>query len=157
MSSSSTEQEHISSENSAYLDPPNADAIIDALKNAEMHDDILRIINNTFDTWLKGFPKRFSEDYPHFQNNWEYVCKKSNCTPLNIAIVDFMVFNNPKYRLIQTFAELLTVMGYSVRRKEEFIGCKVCGNAIPTQPIYGQLRDRKIPVPMYWMTKCVNC
>jgi hypothetical protein len=156
--SSSSQTQTSTEENLAYLDPPNTDAIIEALKNAEMHNSVVSIITNTFPNWIIGNSKRFSEDYPHFQDNWEYICKKSGCEkPLDVIIVDFLVFNNPRYKLCQIFAELLTLFGHSVRRKEEFIACKVCKNAIPTQNVYNQLIERKIKVPTYWMTKCTGC
>lgn len=142
---------------SPYRDPPNIDDIIENIKNAENHNEVVDIINKTFPGWILGWPKRYSIDYPHFQNNWEYICKKSGCNILSVIIVDYIVFKNPNFRLIQLFCELLTVFGHSVRRKEEFIGCKICGNAIPTQSVYNQLNERKITVPPIWMAKCLDC
>lgn len=142
---------------SAYKDPPNTNEVIENIKNAEKHDEVVDIINTTFPGWILGWPKKYSTDYPHFQTNWEYVCKKAECNTLSVIIVDHIVFNNPNYKLIQLFCELLTVFGHSVRRKEEFIGCKICGNAIPTQTVYNQLVERKISVPICWMVKCTCC
>ena len=71
--------------------------------------------------------------------------------------MDYIVFNDPKYTLIKLFCELLTVFGHSVRRKEEFVGCRVCGDAIPTEMVYSQLVDRKITVPTCWMLRCNGC
>lgn len=140
-----------------YKDPLNKDKIIENIKNAENHNQVIDIITSTFPKWILGWPKKYSDDYKHFQNNWEFVCKKSGCKTLTIIIVDFIVFNSPEHILITLFCELLTVFGHSVRRKEEFIECKVCGDVIPTEPVYKQLIERKINVPSCWMVKCSKC
>jgi hypothetical protein len=140
-----------------YQDPENVNEILEKVKMCETHDEIISLINEQFPGWIIGWPKKYSADYPHFQNNWEYMCKKSNCKTLSVIIVDKIVFNDPKYTLNKLFCELLTVFGHSVRRKEEFIGCKVCGDAIPTKPIFDQLVERKIKTCAFWMVKCEMC
>lgn len=147
----SVEQENL------YINPLNTDDIIEELKNSQTHNEIMDIIHKTFPGWIIGYPKKYCLDYPHLQSNWEFVCKKSGTKPLNIIIVDKIEFNDPQYSLVKTFCELLTVFGHSVRRKEEFIGCKYCGDAIPTQSIYNQLRERQINVPDFWSLKCTGC
>lgn len=144
-------------ENCKYRDPDNMEEIIERVKNTEKHNDVVDIINKVFPGWILGWPKKYSKDYIHFQNNWEFVCKKTNSSPLRVVIVDKIVFDDPNYKLVRMFCELLTLCGHSVRRKEEFIGCKVCGDAIPTHEIYKQLVDRKINVPSFWNLKCVDC
>ena len=140
-----------------FQDPENVDEIVEQVKNCSTHDDIVTLINKTFPGWIMGWPKRYCVDYPHFQNNWEFVCKKSNCNPLSVIIVDTIVFDNPNFKLVRLFCELLTVFGHSVRRKDEFIGCKLCGNAIPVERIYYELIQRKVDVPNCWMVKCKDC
>ena len=147
----------IDTSNNLYKDPPNTAEIINDIKNAEMHDDVVTIINNVFPGWILGWPKKYSKDYPHFQTNWKFVCKKAGCNTLSIIIVDKIIFNDPEYTLIKLFCELLTVFGHSVRRKEEFIECKACGDVVPTQNIYNQLVELKINVPPFWSMKCTNC
>jgi hypothetical protein len=142
---------------SSYVDTESMSEILESIKLAESHDEVIDLINTSFPGWIIGWPKRYSKDYPHFQNNWEFVCKKSQSKTLSVIIVDQIIFNDPKYKVIQLFCELLTVFGHSVRRKEEFIGCKICGDAIPTQMVYNQLVERKIPVPTCWMVKCRTC
>ena len=153
----SKENYNIEEKTNNYQDPDNYDEIIEKIKNAEMHNDVVKIINETFPTWILGWPKRYSLDYPNFQNNWEYVCKKSECSTLSVIIVDKIVFNDPKYNLVSLFCDILTVFGHSVRRKNEFIGCKICGDAIPSEYVYKQLVDRKIQTPKCWMVKCTSC
>jgi hypothetical protein len=140
-----------------YIDPPNTAEIMNEIKNAETHDQVVNIITNVFPGWILGCPKKYSKDYQHFQHNWEFVCKQSNCNTLCIIIVDKIIFNDPNYSLIRLFCELLTVFGHSVRRKEEFIECNECGCVIPTQIVYNQLVERKINVPPVWSVKCKNC
>jgi hypothetical protein len=142
---------------SLYLDPPNTFEIIEKIKTLETHDEVVNLINEIVPGWILGWPKRYSKDYSHFQNNWEFVCKKSQSKTLSVVIVDLITFNDLNHNLIQLFCDLLTLFGHSVRRKEEFIGCKFCGDAIPTQTVYNQLVDRKINVPACWMVKCQGC
>ena len=140
-----------------YEDPENTEEIINKVKECSTHDEVVKLINETFPGWVLGCSKRYSLDYQHFQNNWEFVCKKSGCKTLSIIIVDKIIFNNPKYTLIKLFCELLTVFGHSVRRKEEFFGCKICGDAIPSEEVFNQLVERKITNLDCWMVKCRGC
>ena len=145
------------SESKTYLDPSNTNEILEELKNAENHNQVIDLIQTTFPTWMIGYPKKYCSDYPHLQKNWKYVLKSSGKSPLNVIIVDFLDFENPKYTLTKVFAELLSLFGHSVRRKEEFIGCNVCGDAIPNNNIYNQLKERGLTVPGVWSTKCSSC
>ena len=81
--------------NESYIDPSNVDEIIENIKKAEKHNEVVNIINNTFPNWILGWPKRYCTDYPHFQNNWKHVCKKTGSNTLSVIIVDFIIFNNP--------------------------------------------------------------
>jgi hypothetical protein len=140
-----------------YQDPENVEEIVTTVKNCETHDEVVKLINKVFPGWIIGWPKRYSSDFPHFQNNWEYMCKKSKCRTLSIIIVDIIVFGDPKYTLVKLFCELLTVFGHSVRRKEEFVACKICGDAIPSEKVFMQLVERKITTLGCWMIKCRGC
>ena len=135
----------------------NTEAIVKSLKEAEKHDEVVKIINSVFPDWIIGCSKKYSVDYPHFTKNWESVCKKIKCNPLDIVIIDELVFNDKDYSLIQMFCELLTVFGHSVRRKEEFFECKFCSNILPTEPVYKKLKEANITVPTFWSMKCKNC
>lgn len=141
----------------SYQDPENVEELIERIKECETHDKVVDLINEIFPGWILGWPKRYCADYPHLQNNWEFVCKKSGTKTLSVIIVDQIIFDDPKHSLIKLFCELLTVFGHSVRRKEEFIACKICGDAIPTQIVYNQFCERKISVPSCFMVKCQNC
>ena len=133
------------------------ESIMNYLKEAETHNEVITIINSIFPTWIIGCSKKYSIDYPHFTKNWENVCTKIKCNTLDIIIIDELVFNDKDYSLIQTFCELLTLFGHSVRRKEEFFECKFCSNILPTEKVYNKLKDFKIKVPKFWSMKCANC
>ena len=141
----------------SFEDPENVEEIINKVKECETHDEVVKLINETFPGWILGWSKKYSVDYQHFQNNWEFVCKKSGCKPLNVISVDAIVFNDPNYTLVKLFSELLTVFGHSVRRKEEFIECKICGEALPTQEVFNHLVERMMTKLDCWMIKCRNC
>lgn len=141
----------------SYKDPENVEEIISELKECQNYEEVINLIKKTFPNWILGFPKRYCTDYPHFQNNWKFICNKTNCKPLTVIIVEYVVFEDNNFRLLKMFSELLTIFGHSVRRKNEFIGCKICGDAIPNQYIYNQLVERCIPTPSCWMIKCSNC
>jgi hypothetical protein len=143
--------------NRPYQDPENADEIVEKLKECENHDQVVNLINETFPGWILGWPKRYGVDFPSFQNNWEYVCKKSGTRTLSVIIVDTIVFNDTKYKLLKMFCEILTLFGHSVRRKGEFIGCKMCGDAIPSESVFLELVERKNTTLPCWMIKCREC
>ena len=143
--------------NDDFIDPVNKDEIEERIKNAENHDEIVKIITETFPDWIMGWLNSYSTDYPHFQKNWETMSTKMNTKPLKVIIVKKIVFNDNKYSLISMFCELLTVFGHSVRRKEEFIDCKLCGNALPTPYIYDALKDKGIKIPSVWSPRCSTC
>ena len=138
--------------------PPDATkAIIKSIQEAETHDEVIKIINDIFPTWIIGCSKKYSVDYPHFTKNWENVCNNIKCKPLDIIIIDEIIFNNKDYSIVQMFSELLTVFGHSVRRKEEFFECKFCSSILPTKNIYDKLKNSNIKIPLAWSMKCNNC
>ena len=130
--------------------------------NSKDHNEVIDIIQETFPHWIVGTSKKYSDDYKHFQNNWEFITNKiSQSTsqiskPLDVIIVEY-IDNSPQHRTINLFTEILTVFGHSVRRKNEFISCEICGDAIPNRKIYNQLKERKIKVPIKWASKCSTC
>ena len=84
-----------------FSDPQNTNQLIEEIKNSETHDQVVDIINKTFPTWIIGWPKKYSVDYPHFQNNWNFVCKKAGCKPLSVIIVDTIEFKKTNYSLVK--------------------------------------------------------
>jgi hypothetical protein len=142
---------------SGYKNPDNSEKLIERLKECEMHDDVVNLIKEVFPTWILGWPKRYCVDYPNYEKSWQQTCKKTGSKTLSFIIVDKVVFNDVNYSLLNTFADLLTLFGHSVRCKEEFIGCKICGDAIPNESVFYKLFNAGQTDLPCWMIKCRNC
>lgn len=142
-----------------YKNPSQSvvDDILNSVKNAESHDEVMKIINDVYPNWIINSLPSYSPDYPHFTKNWKTVCEKIKCEPLNVIIVDELVMNNKDYSLIQQFADLLTLFGHSIKPRREFISCKFCSSAIPIKELYEKCKNAKLQVPESWSMKCKNC
>jgi len=143
-----------------YQDPENLPEIMERLKSLPTLKEVKELIDEVFPTWFVCVLTRYSKDYEGFQTNWVNVAKMANIPTTQIVIVDDMVFDE-NHNLIRTFAELLTRSGFSVRRKDEFIPCETCGDAIPTQKMYEVYKnvqeENRIELPTTWSNKCENC
>ena len=142
--------------NDLYKDPADMDHVIDRILNTEKHNDVKKIILETFPSWILGTTDSYCLDYPHLQKNWEHVCEKIGVECTRIAIVDF-IHSDEDHKLIPIFCELLTRFGYCVRRKEEYIGCSKCGKVIPMIEIWKQMKTSGLNVPEAWSKKCSSC
>ena len=142
---------------SKYTNPDNVDEIMNELKNAKVHGEVVKIMNKTFPGWIIGWPKKFSDDYPIFSEHWNKICSDLKVQPLCILIVDHIAFADNDYTLLSSFCELLTLFGHCVRRKEEFFECKLCGSVLPNQSVYEKLKKDGVKVPEVWMMRCSTC
>lgn len=142
---------------SKYSDPDNINVIIEKLKASQTHFDARKIIEQTYPDWFIHTTGEYSKDYPHFKKNWKIICDRSGVTPKSIVLVDFLIFNSDKHKLVSEFSERMTKEGYCVRRKEEFISCSNCGAAIPSKLIWKKLTELKIPAPRVWSERCQRC
>jgi len=144
----------------SYKDPENVLEIMERLKTLPTLKEVKELIDEVFPTWFISVLPRYSKDYEGFQINWVNVSNMANVRTAQIVIVDDMVFDE-SHNLIRTFAELLTRSGFSVRRKEEFIPCEKCGNALPTREMYEVYKkvqeESRIELPENWSNKCKNC
>lgn len=141
-----------------YKNPINTSSIISSLTDCVDLNQVLTLISKVFPNWIIGLSHGYSDDYPHFQSNWNVVCKKMNCKPREPIIVDFIpVKFDDTNSIILTFCEVLTRFGYPVRRKEEFSECKHCEKLIPSKVIYDKLKTNNIKIPSIWMNKCQSC
>ena len=143
--------------NNKYKDPKNKDEIIKETRNAKTHGDVMKIINRTFPGWILGCSEDYSDDYEHYKNTWKKICNKIGCKMLNIVIVDYLVFKNKDYYLIEMFSELLTRFGHSVKTKFDFIQCSKCSKSIPVKENYNLLKNNNISVPDTWSDVCIKC
>lgn len=147
-----------------YSDPPNCQERIEQLTSiftnpdldiSQKHEEIRLLIDTVFPGWFISTINEYSEDYPHFQNNWKLICASNKTEPKFIILVDEIHFTQ-RHVLLHTFFELMTRFGYVVRRKEEFGTC-ICGKAIPSKQIYDLLKGKDIKVPEEWSERCSKC
>lgn len=142
----------------SYKDPENKNDIINDIKNAETHNEVMNIINRTFPEWIVNCCDKYSSDYNSMNINWKVICDKVGAKQLNIILVDFIKFKDPEYELINIFCELLTIFGHSVRRKDEFILCGKCNkNCIPVKSVYEDMKSKNLNVPPVWSSECSKC
>ena len=72
-------------------------------------------------------------------------------------------FKNLKHFLkINFISDLLTRNGYIIRRNNEFISCRNCLKAIPSESLYNMIREKAPPqisstTPLYYSDTCSNC
>jgi len=140
-----------------YDDPPSFDIILTQLKNAETHTEVMNIIINTFPNWIQSYPLHYSSDYSFFTDKWHTDCKKYKSDPLCILLVNKLIFNDPKFKLLHIFVDLLTLFGHSIKYIHDFIECKFCNCLIPSESIYNELKTKNINVPNKWSMKCLKC
>lgn len=140
-----------------YQDPENVDEIITKLKLLPTMKEVKKLIEEVYPNWFITILPQYSNDYKQLQTNWVNVANKIGVPICHIIIVDDMIFDD-NHTLIRTFAELLTRAGFSVRRKEEFFPCQVCGNAIPSKQMYEiYSKTQELTIPETWSSKCKEC
>lgn len=146
----------------SYQDNENSALIIEELKSCTTPLDLLNLIYKEFPDWILHVVSSYSIDYPSLQQNWFNVLietnKKSgfNATPQAILLVSQLQFGTT-YTTITSMCELLTIMGYVVRRSSEFVICPVCTRAIPCKKLFNTLVSMNKPHPIEWNSSCENC
>ena len=145
----------------SYTDPENVTELLAEFKSLSNKDDIHDFITRVFPGWLIASADRYSVDYPHLQHNWETICRKTQTQPQKIVIVDTIFFDKKEdkftHSLLTTICEVLTRYGYVVRRKEEITGCLECQSAMPTEELWGFMKQAELPVPQVWSRVCSRC
>ena len=114
--------------------------------------DVFELIETKYPNWIINFVDKYSDDYPHLQNNWQKLTNISKTKMQKIVIVECF-FDEEQL----SFAELLTHAGFIVRTKAELIPCSICGSAIPSQTIYNKMKEHNIQINFEWSNKCRNC
>lgn len=128
--------------------------LLDQLKECQTPDEGIKIVNQLLPDWLLGIIDDYSDDYRHLRLNWYKICEKIGVTPKKIVVVSQIDFDN---KLQKEIGELLTRMGYVIRRADEFIGCPICRKAIPVEGLHGLLVRHNMPVPPQWSDHCRKC
>ena len=143
-------------DNDKYLDPPNTIEILNKIRNLPTLGDIKKLSDETFPDWFVTTMKVYCPDYPHLMTNWKKICEMSGTKPAQIMIVDDITFDD-SHTVVKAFSECFTGAGFSVRRKMEYIPCKNCGSAVPTEVMWSIFKQKGINVPEKWSAKCIGC
>lgn len=141
---------------SKYIDPPNANEIIEEIKNLGTLGEIRELVDRVFPGFIIGIIPKFSKDYAAIQKNWEIVCSRIGIQPAQILIISDYFFQDG-YNLAKVICETFTRVGFCVRRYDEYIMCNGCGNAIATENNYLLLKKLGQQVPTIWSNKCSTC
>jgi hypothetical protein len=139
-----------------YSDPENTPEVLAKLAILPTIKEVKELVDNIFPKWITTVMNSYSTDYPNLQRNWLKLSKMSGVEPVEILIVEDMVFDDA-HTLIRTFAELFTRCGYMVRRKSEFFPCETCGKALPSEELYDKMKDKNVIIPVAWGEKCSGC
>ena len=132
--------------NTSYVDPDNSEELIQGLSDKKTIKDVIDYIDTVFPKWIITFVNEYSPSYPSLTKNWYEICDNINVKPTAIMIVDHMQFTTD-HTLIQTFGELFTKSGFSVRDKIQFVSCIKCKKAYPTEELHVMLRNKGEQVP----------
>ena len=139
-----------------YLDPPNTLEILKELEELKTLGEVKNLIDRVFPDWFVTTMPDYSLDYPHLRTNWREMCKITKSTPTQVVIVEEIISDN-SHSLVHIFAECLTRVGFSVRRKREYTPCEKCNNAIPNSAMWQLFKDKNFKVPATWSSKCSTC
>jgi hypothetical protein len=141
----------------SFSDPVNFNEYIERIKKSPTSKEVLDVILEVFPTWIDLVLDGYSVDYSFLGRNWVAVCDKLKVEPKKIVLVKHLEFDE-QHLLINTFAELMTYLGFCVRRTSEFAPCHVCGLAVPTIALFSKLREmRPVDVPLEWNSTCSAC
>jgi hypothetical protein len=139
-----------------YIDPSNLEDILEQIKTLPTLKEVLELSKSTFPDWIICFLDKFSQDYPHMENNWNTLTSKHNIRKGQIMIINYII-DDDNHRLINIFAEIFTQAGFVVRTKNELFPCEVCNSAIPSLGFYNKMKEQNLNVPENWSKKCSTC
>ena len=131
---------------------PNDTTSINEINQLPTMKDVFDLIKTKYPNWIVDLVDKYSDDYPHLQNNWQTLVNVSKTKIQKIVIVES--FDNEEQL---SFAELLTRTGFIVRTKAELIPCSVCRSAIPSKTIYDKMKQHNMEFNFMWNNKCRNC
>lgn len=139
-----------------YLDPPNVATILEKIKTLQTIRDIKILADEVFPGWWCTTIQEYSNDYPHLDKNWNSVCNTIGVKKSLIVLVDFLEFTD-NHSLIKVFTESFTRAGFNVRKNSDYVKCKNCNRAIPSEVIWTIFKENKFDVPLSWSKTCKNC
>lgn len=143
-----------------YDDPENVEDILQTINRLDNIRDIIVYVESIYPDWIVGYMPCYSDNYSHFNRNWQLICDKIGCQQTDIMIVEenFIDGDSSNNRVIRYLSELFTRAGFSVRKKREFIPCSVCGKALPSMILWNLLREKAPHLSgEKWSDKCDGC
>jgi hypothetical protein len=138
-------------------DPDTVEERIASIKNAQFMPDVLALANEYLPNWVAGFIDKYSDDYPALTAQWERVCDQEEVGSKKQIMITRFMSTSPAYRLLQSFAEVFVAAGFSVRRLQDIIPCKVCKAGIPTMGLHSSMKLANLAVPEKWSDTCGGC
>lgn len=82
----------------------------------------------------------YSKDYEFLNESWDALSKKLKIPKQQIILVSFIPnekdYSSGEFSLLVKFLDTMTANGFLVRRNSEYILCKYCKAAIPSERIY---------------------
>ena len=135
-----------------YNDPPETSGILEQLKQSKTMGEVDALIRSTFPDWIVTHLPGFSPDYPHLTHNWQQHCDQLGVKRCDVVIVEFLALadEGSEHKLVAQFAECLTMCGFAVRLKENYIPCEQTGLATPTLAMWETMKKMKVVVPEKW-------
>lgn len=119
--------------------------------------DILCFIENVFENWLVDVIDGYSSDYKRLDDNWGMLCKQMNVRKRKIILVSELNFNDD-FKILKLVCERITTMGFLIRRYCEFVKCKKCKMAIPSEELYNRMKSVNANIsPSCWSNNCTRC
>jgi hypothetical protein len=92
------------------------------LSNIEVHDQLLKYVEEILPDWISHFISSYSHDYNFLSKNWEFICNDLKISPQKILLVKFLPSNKDStdFLKINFVCDILTRKGYIIRRNTEF-------------------------------------
>ena len=103
--------------------------------------ELLEYIDSKLPNWVEHIANEYRDDYPHLISNWKKLCKKMEMKPTKILLVSQIPAPKDSNcnKLILRYGDILTRLGYIVRRSSEFTICKTTDKVIPTEDLYNYM------------------
>jgi len=139
-----------------YQDSGNIEATVKDIFKLKTIKDIQDLLLKIYPGFIINVLDKFSEDYPHFDQNWTGMCMSLKVNKAQIMLVDNFI-EDDNHLLLKTFCEIFTQAGFVIRKYTEFFPCSVCDKVLPNEFAYNKLKELNIRVPEKWDTKCSTC
>ena len=147
--------------------------LLNELKGITSDEVLINKINSKYPGWITHIAQEYSEDYPRFSETWRFILSKSGMQPKKIIIVEEIPTEKTDDNIYQYYlCDILTKLGFVVRRNTELQICHKCGRAILTNSYYNQFKDSipqilendrtiglnfSVDIPDEWQNCCKNC